>query len=70
MANHPLDTKEITISVEYKIGTSDEDIDEELIRSLLDDEPVTHVLTLIGNGTHLQWRDARESVDVSVEDLD
>lgn len=67
---NPLDTNKITITVEYELGTADEDIDEELIRSLLEDEPVTHVLSLIGNGTGLEWRKFRKGVDVSVEEVD
>lgn len=65
----PLDNKKINITVEYELTTVDEDLDEELVRSLLEDEPVTHVLTLIGSGTGIEWRRCRTDTKVNVEDI-
>lgn len=65
----PLDTKKVKITVEYEFTTADEDIDEELVRSLLENEPVDHVLTLLGSGTGLEWRQYRTKSDVKIEDI-
>jgi hypothetical protein len=66
----PLDNKKVRITVEYEFTTADEDLDEELIYSLLDNEPVDHVLSLIGSGTGLEWREYRKNSIVDIEDLD
>lgn len=66
----PLDNKKVTITVEYEFTTYDEELDEELINNLLQNEPVDHVLSLVGSGTGVEWRRYRSATSVSVEDLD
>jgi hypothetical protein len=65
----PLDNKKVKITVEYEFTTADSDLDEELIYSLLEEEPVTHVLSLIGSGTGLEWRRNRTNTNVDVDDI-
>lgn len=70
MRSSPLDNKKVSITVEYEFTTYDEDLDEELILSLLENEPVDHVLSLVGSGTGLEWRNYRSRTNVNVEDMD
>lgn len=70
MRSSPLDNKKVSITVEYEFTTYDEDLDEDLIYSLLENEPVDHVLSLVGSGTGLEWRECRKRANVDVDDLD
>lgn len=65
----PLDHKRVKITVEYEMTTADNDLDEDLINSLLENEPTPHVLSLIGSGTGLEWREYRTNTEVSVDDI-
>lgn len=66
----PLDTKKVQVTMEYEFTTADSELDEEVVRSLLENEPITHVLSLIGSGTGLEWRDYRTNASINIEDLD
>lgn len=69
MRQNPLHTKKVKINVEYEITTGDEDIDKETILKLLENEPPSHVLTLISSGSGLEWRENLKSKNVEVEDI-
>lgn len=63
----PLHNKKVRISVDYEFTTYDEELDEELVCELLENEPVTEVLSLL-NMSSLSWRNNRVGYNVEVED--
>lgn len=69
MKSSPLHDRKVNITVEYEFTTYDEDLDEDLIHELLENEPVDHVLSLIGKGTGLEWRDYRKRASVDIEEI-
>lgn len=70
MKSSPLDTRKVRITVEYEFTTYNEQLDEELVHNLLENEPVTHVLSLLGSGTGLEWQNCRSKTAVSVDKLE
>lgn len=58
---------EITVTYELEV---DEDADEELIGSLLENEPITGVLELIDHRHYGSWREHRKDYEITVTDLD
>lgn len=64
----PLANKKVTISVDYEFTTYDEELNEELVRELLENEPVTEVLSLLNNSP-LSWRQTRVNYNIDVNEI-
>lgn len=64
----PLANKKVTISVDYEFTTYDEELNEELVRELLENEPVTEVLSLLNNSP-LSWRQTRVNHNIDVNEI-
>lgn len=67
---HPLDSNEVTITMTYRFTTADRELTAEDVHQLLGNEPITEVLSLLGNGTGLEWREMRDKCNVTVESIE
>lgn len=64
----PLHNKKVRISVDYEFTVYDEDLTEEEVYNLLENEPITEVLSLL-NGHRSSWKNYRSNSTVKINDV-
>lgn len=66
----PLDAQRISITIEYEFTTTNRDVTEEILYDLLDNEPITEVLSLVNTQSRSDWKTSRKEVSTSVEQIE
>lgn len=63
-----LHNKKVRISIDYEFTIYDENLTEEEVYNLLENEPITEVLSLL-NGHRSSWKNYRSNSTVEIDNI-